>query len=212
MSYQFLPISTIEAILKLIHGFTPGLIVAYVIVKALSFGNDKPISIKKPIITLGFVFLLTGAALLFFPHPSQTYKMQTDDFVMVQSGSSNWPFQKQYPTHYYRQSNTDLTATKTVELRELPKDVNHPPTLDWVQKDGVNLLGIRTEPKGYLVGLKHGNPETDLVQITYQVGKTRYVYLVHLSTEEFLALVKVVSGSPIPATLEGDQLILSHYH
>lgn len=105
-----------------------------------------------------------------------------------------------------------MTATETVELRELPKDVNHPPTLDWVKTNGVNVLGIRTEPKGYLVGLKHGRPETDFVQITYQVGKTRYVYLVHLSTEDFLELVKVVSDNPIPATLEGDQLILSHYH
>ncbi len=140
--HQFLPISTIEAILKCIFGITPGLIIAYVIVKALSIGDDKPISIKKRVVTLGVIYLLTGIALLFFPHPSQIYKMSTDDFVMVQSGSSNWPFQKQYPTHYYRQSNTDLTATETVELRELPKDVNHPPTLDWVQKDGVNLLGI----------------------------------------------------------------------
>ncbi len=154
--HQFLPISTIEAILKLIHGFTPWLIVAYVFGRMMSFYDDKPMPIKKPIITLGFVFLLTGIALLFFPHPSQIYKMSTDDFVMVQSGPSNWPFQKQYPTHYYRQVDTDLTATETVELRELPKDVNHPPTLDWVQKDGVNLLGIRTEPRSspqaYLTG------------------------------------------------------------
>lgn len=210
--YQFLPISIIEAVLKIIFGFTPGIIAAYIILKVLSFCDDKPISIKKQVTTLGAVYLLAGAALFFFPHPSQTYKMLSDDVVMVQSGSSNWPFQGQYPTHYYRQVDTDLTATETVELRELPKDVDHPPTLDWVKTNGVNVLGIRTEPKGYLIGLKHGRPETDLVQITYQVGKTRYVYLVHLSTDDFLELVKVVSNNPIPATLEGNQLILSHYH
>ena len=206
--HQFLPISTIEAVLRLIVGLTPGIIFVYIIVKVLSIVDDKPISIKKQVTILG-IYLLASVALLFFPHPSQIYKMQTDDFVMVQSGTSQWPFQRQYPTHYYRQSNTDLAATETVGLRELPKDVNHPPTLDWVQK---NLLGIRTEPKGYLVGLKHGRPETDLVQITYQVGKTRDVYLVHLSTEDCVDLVKVVSDNPIPATLEGNQLILSHYH
>lgn len=41
---------------------------------------------------------------------------------------------------------------------------------------------------------------------------TRYVYFVHLPTEDFLELVKVVSDNPIPATLEGNQLILSYYH
>lgn len=65
--HQFLPISTIEAILKCIFGITPGLIIAYVIVKALSFYDDNPMPIKKRVVTLGFVFLLTGAALLFFP-------------------------------------------------------------------------------------------------------------------------------------------------
>ena len=208
--YQFLPISTIEAVLKLIVGLTPGIIFVY-IVKVLSIVDDKPISIKKQVAILG-IYLLASAALLFFPHPSQIYKMQTDDVVMVQSGPSQWPFQRQYPTHYYRQVDTDLTATEIVELRELPKDVNHPPTLDWVKTNGVNVLGIRTEPKGYIIGLKHGDPATDWVQITYQIGKTRYVYLVHLSTEDFLELVKVVSDNPIPATLEGNQLILSHYH
>ena len=210
--HQFLPISPIEAVLKIIFGLTPGIIFAYIIVKALSMGDDKPISIKKQVTTLGAIYLLAGAALLFFPHPSQIYKMPSGDVVMVQSDTSQWPFQRQYPTHYYRQVDTDLTATETVELRELPKDVNHPPTLDWVKTNGVNVLGIRTEPKGYLVGLKHSRPETDLVQITYQVSKTRYTYLVHLSTDDFLELVKVVSDNPIPATLEGNQLILSHYH
>lgn len=99
--HQFLPISTIEAVLKIIVGLTPGIIFAYAIVKALSIGDNKPISIKKQVTILGVIYLLAGAALLFFPHPSQIYKMQTDDVVMVQSGSSNWPFQRQYPTHYY---------------------------------------------------------------------------------------------------------------
>lgn len=210
--YQFLTISTIEVALKIIFGFTPGIIAAYIILKVLSFCDDNPISIKKQVTILGTIYLLAGAALLFFPHPSQTYKMLSDDVVMVQSGSSNWPFQGQYPTHYYRQSDTDLTAIEILELRELPKDVNHPPTFDWVKTNGVNVLGIRTEPKGYLIGLKHGDPETDWVQITYQVDKTRYIYRVQLSTEDFLELAKVVSDNPIPATLEGNQLILSHYH
>ena len=210
--HQFLPISIIEAVLKIIFGFTPGIIAAYIILKVLSFCDDKPISIKKQVTILGTIYLLAGAALLFFPHPSQTYKMLSDDVVMVQSGSSNWPFQGQYPTHYYRQSDTDLTAIEILELRELPKDVNHPPTFDWVKTNGVNVLGIRTEPKGYLIGLKHGDPETDWVQITYQVDKTHYIYRVQLSTEDFLELAKVVSDNPIPATLEGNQLILSHYH
>lgn len=90
--YQFLPISTIEAVLKSPLYFAPGLIAAYVIAKVLRFG-DKPIPIKKPVITLGSLLLLAIAALLFFPNPSQTYKMLSNDVVMVQSGSSNWPFQ-----------------------------------------------------------------------------------------------------------------------
>lgn len=91
--HQFLPISIIEAVLKIIFGFTPGIIAAYIILKVLSFCDDKPIFIKKQVTILGAIYLLAGAALFFFPHPSQTYKMLSDDVVMVQSGSSNWPFQ-----------------------------------------------------------------------------------------------------------------------
>lgn len=69
--YQFLPISTIEAVLNIICGFTPGLIIAYAIFKALSIDSDKPISIKKQVTILGTIYLLAGVTLLFFPHPSQ---------------------------------------------------------------------------------------------------------------------------------------------
>ena len=112
----------------------------------------------------------------------------------------------------YYQSDYQIDTSTTYQLHEADDTHHHPTKEGWVNTATGQIKGQIDDPQGQITQVKHGEPGTDLVEITYTIGDTEHKATVHLSDKEFIKLWKFVEEKPLPlSVLDNGDFVVDPY-
>ena len=70
----------------------------------------------------------------------------------------------------------------------------------------------RKDPQGQITQVKHGEPGSDLIEITYTIDGTEHKTTVHVSDEKFIKLWYFVREKPLPlSVLDDGDFVVDRY-
>ena len=100
----------------------------------------------------------------------------------------NVPFMELANQRAYHQPDYVIDTSTTYQLHEADDAYHHPTKEGWVDTSTSQIQGQGADPQGQIAQVKHGEPGTDLVEITYTIGDTEHKATVHLSDKKFIKL------------------------
>ena len=113
----------------------------------------------------------------------------------------------------YHQSDYQIDTSTTYQLHEADDAYHHPTKEGRVDTSTGQIQGQVADPQGQITQIKHGEPGTDLVEITYTIGSTEHKATVHLSDKKFIKLWEFVKDKPLPlSVLDNGDFVVDNYH
>ena len=172
---------------------------------------------------LGIVFLALLVA-FYLTYKNDEYVPLTGTFTLillfciplVQTVPSNFLSQNALDRvagrYVYYQSDYQIDTASTYQLHEADDAYHHPTKEGRVDTSTGQIQGQVADPQGQITQIKHGEPGTDLVEITYTIGSTEHKATVHLSDKEFVKLWKFVREKPLPlSVLDNGDFVVDNY-
>ena len=101
----------------------------------------------------------------------------------------------------YYQSDYEIDTSTTYQLHEADDTHHHPTKEGWTNTATGQIKGQIDNPQGQITQVKHGEPGTDLVEITYTIGDVEHKATVHLSDKKFIKLWSFVQEKPLPLSV-----------
>lgn len=115
--------------------------------------------------------------------------------------------------YVYHQSDYEIDTSTTYQLHEADDAYHHPTKEGRVDTSTGQIQGQVADPQGQITQIKHGEPGTDLVEITYTIGSTEHKATVHLSDKKFIKLWEFVKDKPLPlSVLDNGDFVVDNYH
>ena len=112
----------------------------------------------------------------------------------------------------YHQSDYEIDTSTTYQLHEADDAYHHPTKEGRVDTSTGQIQGQIADPQGQITQVKHGEPGTDLVEITYTIGSTEHKATVHLSDKKFIKLWKFVQEKPLSlSVLDNGDFVVDPY-
>ena len=112
----------------------------------------------------------------------------------------------------YHQPDYQIDTSTTYQLHEAGDAYHHPTKEGRVDASTGQIQGQIADPQGQMTQVKHGEPGSDLVEITYTIGDTEHKATVHLSDEKFIKLWKFVEEKPLPlSVLDNGDFVVDPY-
>lgn len=112
----------------------------------------------------------------------------------------------------YHQSDYEIDTSTTYQLHEADDAYHHPTKEGRVDASTGQIQGQIADPQGQITQIKHGEPGTDLVEITYTIGSTEHKATVHLSDKKFIKLWEFVKDKPLPlSVLDNGDFVVDPY-
>ena len=112
----------------------------------------------------------------------------------------------------YHQSDYEIDTSTTYQLHEADDAYHHPTKEGRVDASTGQIQGQIADPQGQITQVKHGEPGTDLVEITYTIGDVEHKATAHLSDTKFIKLWKFVQEKPLPlSVLDNGDFVVNHY-
>lgn len=112
----------------------------------------------------------------------------------------------------YHQSDYQIDTSTTYQLHEADDAYHHPTKEGRVDTSTGQIQGQVADPQGQITQIKHGEPGTDLVEITYTIGSTEHKATVHLSDKKFIKLWEFVKEKPLPlSVLDNGDFVVDRY-
>lgn len=122
------------------------------------------------------------------------------------------PFMELANQWAYYQPDYQIDTSTIYQLHEADDAYHHPTKEGRVDTSTGQIQGQVADPQGQLTQIKHGEPGTDLVEITYTIGSTEHKATVHLSDKEFVKLWKFVREKPLPlSVLDNGDFVVDNY-
>lgn len=114
--------------------------------------------------------------------------------------------------YVYYQSDYQIDTSTTYQLHEADDTYHHPTKEGWVNTATGQIKGQIDDPQGQITQVKHGEPGSDLVEITYTIGDVEHKATVHLSDEKFIKLWSFVQEKPLPlSVLDNGDFVVNRY-
>lgn len=124
----------------------------------------------------------------------------------------NVPFMELANQRAYHQPDYVIDTSTTYQLHEADDAYHHPTKEGRVDASTGQIQGQIADPQGQITQVKHGEPGTDLVEITYTIGNTGHKATVHLSDKNFIKLWKFVQEKPLPlSVLDNGDFVVDPY-
>ena len=112
----------------------------------------------------------------------------------------------------YHQSDYQIDTSTIYQLHEADDAYHHPTKEGRVDVSTGQIQGQIADPQGQITQVKHGEPGTDLVEITYTISGTEHKATVHLSDKNFIKLWKFVQEKPLPlSVLDNGDFVVDRY-
>ena len=148
--------------------------------------------------------LLVVASVVFGMGPSAR---EAHDARMIDA-----PFMELANQRAYHQSNYEIDTSTTYQLHEADDAYHHPAKEGRVDASTGQIQGQIADPQGQITQVKHGEPGTDLVEVTYTISGTEHKATVHLSDKKFIKLWKFVQEKPLPlSVLDNGDFVVDRY-
>lgn len=114
--------------------------------------------------------------------------------------------------YLYYQPDYQIDTATTHELHEVGATHHHPLQEGWINTPGGQVQGRIGVPQGQLTKVKHGEPGTDLVEVTYTIGGASHKATVHVSDDKFIKLWNFVREKPLPlSVLDDGDFVVNRY-
>lgn len=115
--------------------------------------------------------------------------------------------------YVYHQPDYQIDTSTTYQLHEVDDTYHHPTTEGWADTPTGQIKGQITNPQGQLTKVKHGEPGSDLVEITYTIDGTEHKATVHVSDDQFFHLWRTIADKPLPlSVLDNGDFVVDNYH
>lgn len=112
----------------------------------------------------------------------------------------------------YYQPDYQIDTSTTYQLHEAGDVYHHPTKEGWVNTTTGQIKGQIDDPQGQITQVKHGEPGSDLVEITYTIGDTNHKATVHVSDDKFIKLWEFVREKPLPlSVLDNGDFVANRY-
>lgn len=112
----------------------------------------------------------------------------------------------------YYQPDYQIDNSTTYQLHEADDAYHHPTKEGRVDASTGQIQGQIADPQGQITQVKHGEPGTDLVEITYTIGDVEHKATVHLSDKKFIKLWSFVQEKPLPlSVLDNGDFVVDPY-
>ena len=122
------------------------------------------------------------------------------------------PFMELANQWAYHQSDYQIDTSTTYQLYEADDTHHHPTKEGWADTPTGQIQGQIADPQGQITQVKHGEPGTDLVEITYTIGDVEHKATVHLSDKKFIKLWSFVQEKPLPlSVLDNGDFVVDPY-
>lgn len=83
----------------------------------------------------------------------------------------------------------------------------------WADTPTGQIKGQIADPQGQLTQVKHGEPGSDLVELTYTIGDVEHKATVRLSDDQFFYLWHTIVDKPLPlSVLDSGDFVIDNYH
>lgn len=113
----------------------------------------------------------------------------------------------------YYQSDYQIDTSPTHQLYEVDDTHHHPTKEGWADTPTGQIKGQIADPQGQLTQVKHGEPGSDLVELTYTIGDVEHKATVHLSDDQFFYLWRTIMDKPLPlSVLDNGDFVVDNYH
>ena len=117
-----------------------------------------------------------------------------------------------FDRYVYYQSDYQIDTASTYQLHEVDDTYHHPTTEGWADTPTGQIKGQIANPQGQLTKVKHGEPGSDLVEITYTIDGTEHKATVHVSDEKFIKLWYFVREKPLSlSVLDDGDFVVNRY-
>lgn len=122
------------------------------------------------------------------------------------------PFMELANQRAYHQPDYVIGTSTTYQLHEADDAYHHPTKEGRVDVSTGQIQGQIADPQGQITQVKHGEPGTDLVEITYTIGDVEHKATVHLSDKKFIKLWSFVQEKPLPlSVLDNGDFVVDPY-
>ena len=112
----------------------------------------------------------------------------------------------------YYQPDYQIDTSTAYQLHEAGDVYHHPTKEGWVNTTTGQIKGQIDDPQGQITQVKHGEPGSDLVEITYTIGDTNHKATVHVSDDKFIKLWEFVREKPLPlSVLDNGDFVVNRY-
>lgn len=122
------------------------------------------------------------------------------------------PFMELANQQSYYQPDYQIDTSTTYQLHEADDAYHHPTKEGRVDASTGQIQGQIADPQGQITQVKHGEPGTDLVELTYTIGDVEHKATVHVSDDKFIPLWRTVSDNPLPlSVLDNGDFVVNRY-
>ena len=112
----------------------------------------------------------------------------------------------------YYQTDYQIDTSTTYQFHEVDDTYHHPTKEGWADTPTGQIKGQIADPQGQLTQVKHGEPGSDLVEITYTIGGVEHKATVHVSNDKFIPLWRTVSDNPLSlSVLDNGDFVVDRY-
>lgn len=113
----------------------------------------------------------------------------------------------------YYQTDYQIDTSTTYQFHEVDDTYHHPTKEGWADTPTGQIKGQIADPQGQLTQVKHGEPGSDLVEITYTIDSVEYKATVRLSNDQFFYLWRTIVDKPLPlSVLDNGDFVVDNYH
>lgn len=114
--------------------------------------------------------------------------------------------------YIYHQPDYIIDTSTTYQLYEADDTHHHPTKEGWADTPTGQIKGQISDPQGQMTQVKHGKPDTDLVEITYTIGDVEHKATVHVPDDKCVKLWQTVKNKPLPlSVLDNGDFVVDHY-
>lgn len=125
----------------------------------------------------------------------------------------NVPFMELVNQRAYHQPDYQIDTSPAYQLYEVGDTYHHPTKEGWADTPTGQIKGQIADPQGQLTKVKHGEPGTDLVEMTYTIGDVEHKATVHVSDDQFFYLWRTIADKPLPlSVLDNGDFVVDNYH
>ena len=113
----------------------------------------------------------------------------------------------------YHQLDYQIDTASIHGLYEVDNTHHHPLQEGWLNTPEGQVKGHIGVPQGQLTKVKHGEPGSDLVELTYTIGDVEHKATIRLSDDQFFYLWRTIVGKPLPlSVLDNGDFVVDNYH